>query len=444
VSLSSDWQKLMVRIETSLIAGRSGLTPDELAEIAADGHLFASIDWLEMLEELRLGPIIGGAVSLGFAVTREDQRPVALIPLLRIHGRGTFASYSIRKHYFEKWMEDLHRAHPLVQARFKRVVRSVKWFRSLLDISQTPMDDVLLVGSPLASRTQVAVAPSARSSRSAIHQSIIRTLQRYALRQQVPLWFYSLPGEKSRWGQSLMEQGCQQSFDHFDSVVDVEPFRRFADYVQSFRRSTRRAIQREISLADRLGTQIDHGDDVEQGWRDLVFVETRSRLPTDDTRLHPNREFFQSMGRHFGPRAETFFAQREGNLLGYHLVLRNERRGELVSFRLAQQPSSEPKDRFSHSTLAYYEPIRRAIALGYRRVWLGSDNPHAAYLRGAYSVPVYSYFWFPRHWDRWCVHPYLQRFGEITQARWRYAIERPAPWRRAIPSFVRSGSRPNF
>ncbi len=67
----------MVRIETNLVAGRSGLTPDELAEIAADGHTFASADWVRLLEATDLSTMIGSPCSLGFAITRENRRPVA-------------------------------------------------------------------------------------------------------------------------------------------------------------------------------------------------------------------------------------------------------------------------------------------------------------------------------------------------------------------------------
>ena len=432
----------MLRIETSLVAGRSGLSPDELAEIAADGHTFASADWIRLLESTDLSRMIGSPCSLGFAITRENRRPVALVPLLLMRGRSRYAPYSIRRHYFETWVDELRRAHPLVQARFEKLVRSVRWYRTLLDASRAPLDDVLLVGSPMASRTQVAIAPSLSSSRSRIHRSMIGVLQKYARRQRLPLWFFGLAGQRSRWGDSLLEAGCQRSFLCFESVVDVEPFRRFGDYLQSFRRSTRRAIQREMTLAERLGIQIRHTDDVFDASHDIAYLETRSRLPSDDQALRPSREFFETLGRQLGSKAEAFLAERNDRSLGYHLILRNERRGELTSYRVSELPLADGKDRFAHSSLAFYEPIRRAIALGYRRVWLGSSQPHATYLRGARSVPIYSYFWFPRHWDRWCLNPYLQRFGEVTEARLRYAIERPTPWREALRRTARSHSQP--
>jgi hypothetical protein len=46
--------------------------------------------------------------------------------------------------------------------------------------------------------------------------------------------------------------------------------------------------------------------------------------------------------------------------------------------------------------LSIYEPVRRAIELGYRTYWLGPGAYETKCRRGAEQIPLYNYCWFPR------------------------------------------------
>ena len=66
--------------------------------------------------------------------------------------------------------------------------------------------------------------------------------------------------------------------------------------------------------------------------------------------------------------------------------------------------------------LSFYEPIKRAIELGARRLWMGPAGWDAKRVRGARPMPLYNCLWFPRRWDLWALAPCLGKFSEISRA----------------------------
>lgn len=422
----------MVTIRTSLVTDLSTISDESLSEITADGHSFSSAEWYRLVSGTDISRLTGGDVRLGFAVTTENDRPVSLVPLMRIRGRGAYFAYSIRRYYFERWMEELLRQHPSPKGAFSRLLRGVKSYKWLLERSGTPIDDCLIVGSPLALRGHVPVSPSAESPRGSIYSSLITTLQKYSRRHQLPLWFFGIVGERGRLAQSLERFGCQRTFMFHDNVVELDDYRRFSDYLQSFRKSTRRAFTRELLSTERAGFDFTHTDEVETVAEELADLHARCHSRVGDSQVHHPREFWSNMGHIFGPRAEAIFAHDRDKTLGFHVLIRNERRGEMWTYRAGRVETGQPRERIINSSLCFYEPIRRAIALGYRRLWLGPASYEAKALRGARQVPVYNYFWFPRHWDRWMLMPYLEQFGEISRQQINRALERPTRVRAAL------------
>ena len=427
----------MVALRTNFVTDLSALSDESLSEVTADGHSFSSAEWYRLIDGVNLSRLTGGNVRLAYAVTTEDGRPNSLVPLMRISGRGAYFAYSIRRYYFERWMEELLRVHPSPKGSFARLLTGVKTYKRLLDWSGSPLDDCLIVGSPLALRGHIPVSPSASTPRDRVYGSLLTTLQRYSRRHQVPLWFFGIAGERGRLAKSLESFGCQRAFMFHDNVVELDDYRRFSDYMQSFRRSTRRAFNREIVGTERAGFEFTHTDEIENVADDLADLHARCHTRADDSQVLQPREFWSALGQAFGPRAEAILAHGRNKTLGFHVLIRNERRGEMWTYRAGRVETGQSHDRILNSSLCFYEPIRRAIALGYRRLWLGPASYEAKALRGARQVPVYNYFWFPRHWDRWVLMPYIEQFGEISRQQITRALDRPTRVRAALKKLSR-------
>ena len=96
----------MARLETVFLRTLRGLDSNQLDEITADGHAFASRQWFELLESLDLNEITQGDVELAFATVFVDGNPELIQPIMPAHGSGIHFLYSLRRYYFETWIEE--------------------------------------------------------------------------------------------------------------------------------------------------------------------------------------------------------------------------------------------------------------------------------------------------------------------------------------------------
>lgn len=403
----------------------SRLDEHALAEVTADGHTFASAEWYRFLESIDLSLVAGGDTKLAFAVVTEADRPVCVCPVLRVRGPGVFFAYNLRRYFFDHWIGEVRRKHPRIEGDLARLLRGVTLYRRFLDWSHAPLDECLIVGSPLAYRSQIPTAPSATASRGEIYRILVALLQKVSRKNRLPLWFFCVQGEKGRLPRALLAAGCQRSFLFHDNVVELDDYRSFSDYLQSFRRTARKAFLREIRLAESAGIDFTVSGDVAEIAEEIADACLRGQERNGQTAFRQPVEFWRSLGRSLGHKAEAIVATRHEDPLGFHVLLRNERRGEMWAYRMGRADIGARTFACLGSSLGFYEPIRRAVALGYRRIWLGPTAYEAKSLRGARQVPLYSYFWFPRVWDRWLFLPYLVQFGEIAREQIARSLNRP-------------------
>lgn len=421
-----------MRLRAELRPDCSSLPEDVLGEVTADGHTFASLEWYRFLESIDLADVAGGQVRLDYAVVHADEQPVCVCPVLRARGQGIYFAYSIRRYYFEHWVEESLRHHPRLDRQFARLLRGVAWYRRALEWCGTPLDDCLLVGSPLCVRGQVPVAPSSPALRQDVYRCLLKCLKRESRRRRAPLWFFCVPGESSRLARELDTNGFDRSFLFYDNVVDVSGFRRFGDYLRSFRRPVRRAFLRELRSVERAGVAFTVANELSDCAEAVADICVRRGDPRRSNTLRQPVEFWRKLGDSFGSRAEAILAEGRRETLGFHVLLRSERRGELWAYRMGRSALGQSRSRSLASALAFHEPIRRAIGLGYRRVWLGPTAYEAKSFRGAKQIPLYSYFWFPRKWDRWVLMPYLSQFGHIVREQIARSMQHPRTFRVAL------------
>jgi predicted N-acyltransferase len=197
--------------------------------------------------------------------------------------------------------------------------------------------------------------------------------------------------------------------------LDLTEFETFDEYLHSFRRTTRRAFERELRRTQEAGIQYrvverfsGHAESFSR-----LYESTYSRYGSSHYRHGP--EFWQALERHLGPNAKAVIATQEDALIGFTVVLESTRRGEMWTYRIGRVASLLEKDPPYYFGLSFYAPIRRAIEQGFRRIWLGPAGYQTKRLRGARLVPLESYFWFPRAWDRWTLVKYLALFGKVSR-----------------------------
>lgn len=405
----------MDRLKTVFVDNLKDIDDGRLDEIAADGHTFANRRWFRMLDAAGLANIIGGKPALQYAVVKHNHLPIAVCPVLRVSGDGAYFVYSIQQFYFEHWLDEAVRMAPERREHFARLFKAVTAFRRVLEWSGSKLDDCLIVCNPLSYRGEVAIAPQTGVPREELMAHLVGQLKRHARRKQLPLCFFGVEGESGRWADSLTKAGCTRSFLFHDNVIDLESFDSFDDYLHSFHRTTRRAFQRDIRRTAEAGIEFRFVADW-SGMEDRLahlYRQTYGKYGSSYFRQPP--EFWRLAARQFGDSAEMIVAERAGEVVGFSLLLHNDRRGETWTYRIGRSEADGLADVPYYFGLSFYGPIRRAIERGYRRIWLGPASYETKAVRGAQMVPLYNYFWSPRRLDRLLLLPYLKGFGEESR-----------------------------
>lgn len=415
----------MGRLRTAIVENLRELPGEWLDEITADGQTFAASAWYRLLDQLTLGELIGGRIELSYAVATVDELPIAVCPILRASGEGVYFVYSLRQFYFEHWIEEAVRMEPERREYFARLFSLVSAFRRVLEWTGTTLDDCLIVTSPLSYRGHIPVAPSSPVPRAEVYGALIAELKRTARQRRLPLCFLGIEAGERRLQQALTTAGCTRSFLFYDNQLNLEPFASFEDYLQSFRRTTRRALQKDMRRTEEAGIEFRFEED----WRSSAVAFTELYNQTygkyGESYFHHPPWFWTALNDCLPGAAEAILAERAGKLIGFSILLKNARRGEMWTYRVGRSAAADLAAVPYYFGLSFYGPIQRALALGYRRLWLGPASYETKSVRGAQQVPLYSYFWSPRRTDRWCLLPYLQLFGKITEEQISKSLARP-------------------
>lgn len=404
----------MAVLRTTFVPNLTTICDEVLDEITADGHTFASTAWYRFLDSLPLQEIVGGDVELSYAVVWAGETPVCVTPVLRARGQGVYFVYSLRRYYFEHWIEEAIRMQPDKSQFYARLLSGVSCYRKVMEWTGSSLDDCLIVTGPLSYRGEIPVAPSSPVPRHQVYASLVKELQKSARRRRIPLWFLALQGN-TRLTKVLETAECESSFLFYDNRIDLEDYESFDDYLFSFRRTTRRAFQRDMRRTEEAGVEFQFLPSFHEHKETLADLYSKTYAKYGNSFYRHPSYFWNALQTHLGDRAEAIVAKKDGAMLGFSILLHNERRGEMYTYRIGRQADDSCDGIPYYFGLSFYGPIQRAIERNYRRIWLGPASYEAKNVRGADQVPLFNYFWFPRRWDRWFLQPYLTLFGQVSK-----------------------------
>lgn len=402
-------------LQTGIHSTLESLPAGSLEAITAYGDTFAGAQWYRMLDRLDLSDIMGGEIDLKFAVTSADGTPVALCPLVRARGSDLGESYNFRRYYFESWIEQARRLYPDGSQELERSIVFVSRYRRLLEWMNCSLDDYVIVLSPFSQQSNIAMTRCSPERHNQVLRHMIESLKHYAKRQNRPLWFRYVDGNSGLLRRSLQAAGFQPVFLHYDNRIDLSEFNDFNDYLQVFSPVTRQGFLREMRRSAKAGIQFRFADDFSKYARAFseLSYETSSKYYTSARRLPP--DFWTTLSDSLGSNAEALLAEHDGRLVGFSLLLKNDRRREMFHYKIGRIYKSALNKVPYYFELLCYGPVRRAIELGYRTLWLGPGAYEGKIRRGTEQTSVYSYLWFPRRRDRWLLRPYVREFGETVR-----------------------------
>ena len=381
--------------------------------VTSGSSVFLDRRWFRMLDALDLAPLVRGEVALRYVVVRRDGEPAGICPFLVTRSKSIYWYYSFDKYFFSSWQEKLLRLDPARADWIRKVSRILAAYRGFARATGVRTNGWVLAISPLSWRGDIAVARLSAEGEQVVRDAVIAALQDVAREEKLPLCFFGVQEDKAELRQALGQRGFAELFLVYDHLLHV-PGQSFADYLDQFRSDARRLVNREIKQARDAGVRFELTQDFGRVSARLAELReaTYSRHGEEEEYLNYSAPFWAALERYVAPRAEAIIAYRGRELLGFSLLLNKQ--GEVWFARVGRAYEGDGERLPVYFNLAFYEPVKRALALGAKRIWFGPGASEAKRRRGARGCVLLSFLWFPRRWSRALLMPYLERYSRAN------------------------------
>lgn len=412
--------ELTTRIESSL----SGLRDWEVDQLTLGASAWFDRRWFRLLDAVELPALLRGELAFRYVVVRRGQAPVAVCPFLVTRSGSIYFFYSLEKYFFTAWQEELLRLHPESRRWIRGVSAVVEGYRRLAWLLKSGLEGWVLAVSPLTYRGGIAQAPGSPEEVRAVRGAVLEALEEVAREERLPLCFYGLDAAEQPLRQALRESGFHELFLFYDSRIDID-FQSLNGYLAHFEGRHRRKFRHEMRQVEELGYRFERLEDFGRLGSTLerFYEATYSKYGEDH--FHQPASFWPQVERHLGSMVETLVAWRGGQPKGFVTLI--ERGDEVWAWRSGRTPEEGEKENPIYFHLAFYEPLKRALARGASRLWLGPGAWGVKRRRGARGQPIHGYLWFPRRLSRAVLLPYLSTFSRISQQQLSQEVEPPSP-----------------
>jgi predicted N-acyltransferase len=403
-----------------VVQSLSSFTDQQLDGATADSTVFFGREWIRMLDATDLEPLVRGKLELQYVVVSRGAEPVAICPFIVTRSESIYFFYSLKKFFFTAWQAELVRMNP-EKASFVRWIRGVvAAYLGFARATGAGTEGWVLAVSPLSHRGDIAIACMSSDEQASARDLVIDTLQRVAANENLPLCFFGVQQEKQELRGALRRQEFAELFLVNDNLLRL-PVDSFAGYLDLFRSDARRLFNREMKQAKEAGVRFEITRDLGEVSHCLERLYDATYSKYGEEHFHHPASFWSALGRYVSRHAEALVAWRGDEPVGFSALLhKNE---DLYFWRVGRTYDGEVGEAPVYFNLAFYEPVKRALAVGAKRIWLGSGAWEAKRRRGAVGHPIYSYIWFPRRWSRWVLMPYLETFARISQEQMAEATQ---------------------
>ncbi len=426
---------LCVQVRRSL----SDLGDDALERVTRGSSVFFGRGWFRMLDALDLSALVGGSIELRYVVVRRGGTPVAVCPFLITRSRSIYFFYSLEKFFFTSWQAELLRLDPARAGWIRWVSRIVAAYRAFARVTGVETRGWVLAVSPLSHRGDIALADLPADEQERVRAEVLGALEETARDENLPLCFFGVPEEKRALRRQLVERRFEELFLVYDNLLEL-PDGDFAAYLDRFRSDARRLFQREMKQARAAGVRFEIASGIAPLSERLAELYDATYSKYGEEHFHHPAAFWSALERFVAPQAEALVAYHGGDPVGFSLLLHGQ--GDLWFYRVGRSYEGEVGEAPVYFNLAFYEPVRRAVQLGARRIWLGSGAWEAKRRRGAVGHAIYSYLWFPRRWSRGVLMPYLKTFTQISREQMAAATQ-PSAYLKARPDAPAGSPKPH-
>ncbi|HYO56007.1 GNAT family N-acetyltransferase [Archangium sp.] len=397
---------------TRVLDSLSGISDADLDRVTRDATVFLDRRWLRLLESVNVSELVRGEIALRYATVSVGGALVALCPFIVTRSPSIYSHYSLEKFFFTSWQEDLKRMNPGSESWVRWVALAVDGYRRLARLLRTGVEGLVAAMSPVTYRSGIACSDMPPGDRQRAHELILGTLQEVSRAENLPLCFYSVQEDQAEMRETLVRGGFSEIFRMYDNRIDIG-FQTFEQYLGQFSGKARRNHTYEIRNAARDGFRFERVPCFGQMSAEFeAFYEATYSKYGEEHFLQP-ASFWREVERHMGTQAEAIVAYHGAKPVGFSMLFH---KGEdLWVYRVGRGPDMSGEEAPVYFGMIFYEPVKRALELGCKRIWCGSGAWEVKRRRGARGVALYDYFWFPTARSRGLLLPYLSLFARLSQ-----------------------------
>ncbi len=339
---------MKVVVERSL----DGVDPAAWQRLAA-GNVYAQAGWLRAVEH----GVDGGAAARYILLYRGGELRAAAIAYCLERARGP------------------SRFDELMYGRFAGHAAAL----------HLPPTRTLFAG-PLIGHDSYLLAPFDETG-DALLDELLRALVDLAERERAVLCVPRLPAAATAATAALRRTSLLE-FPWWPTTVLELPFASLDDYVASLSnhgRSAATKARREIAAPAKHGVELTSGfDTADAGALCSLLAGHDQRLGGTDSRIRP--ELFAAVAGRRDNGVITTVARHDGRIVGFALLLVAPPNAAGPVIAVADEPVN--RRAFTYFNLAFYEPIRLAIARGVTSLELGGGMLGMKQRRGFATHPV--------------------------------------------------------
>lgn len=385
----------------------------EVDAVTAGSGVFHDRRWFRLLENSDLSALCRGALAYRYVVVTSGGELQALCPFIVTRSASILYHYSLEKLYFTGWQDQLLRVNPDSTSWSRYAVFGANAYRGLARRIGTGIEGWVLATSPLSSRGGIACRELPASETELVYDAVLDALKGVATEERLPLCLNAI-GESAPLVPALARGRFAQVFYMFDNELELGGDG-WDGYLHRFPRKTRTNFKYEIRTTEKSGYRFELCRDLEPVRAEIAdsYSATYSKYG-DSHFLHP-ASFWSALTRALGGNAEAVVARKGEDFAGFSVLL--HKGDEMFVYRIGRTPAPDGKEPPVYFSLLAYEPIKRALALGVRRIWMSGGAWDAKRLRGARGRPFYSHFWFPSARSRLVLGPFVSLFGRINRAQ---------------------------
>jgi predicted N-acyltransferase len=258
-----------------------------------------------------------------------------------------------------------------------------------------------------------------------IQNKLMDEVENIARRNKTSICFQFVMEHEVDMIRLLKERGYYRTISFPLNYIDINfsTFQEYKSYVSRRHPSMKKTIPREINKNRKAGVRIRKIQNINGIQQRLFHLLLMNNEKYNKKNFSFKPDFFSLAKENFGDDAIIYAAEKESEIIGVCVELRNGSESYISSIGIDHNFS---KDDFTYFNIMYYEPIINAISSGVKRIFYSNALYELKSRRGCIVADTYCFYktyknsmgsklklkiWFPLH-NRWMTRKlsYIKKY----------------------------------